>query len=144
MPLYITDNGTAQLVADLAERRGITKQDAVKQAVQSELRRLKDAVQLRERFAAIRDAHDRPRSTAHAADKALFDEISGESMTIFDDASAFIAIVAGEEAADRLADTLQDDPTRLCSAIAIWETTAGLCRSYRYTVQAATAFDAAI
>jgi ribonuclease VapC len=51
---------------------------------------------------------------------------------IFVDASALIAIITGEPDADGLADRLTGSATRLCSALAIWETTAGLCRSYRF------------
>lgn len=55
-------------------------------------------------------------------------------MTLFVDASAFIAIIAGEADADTLADTLDADLDRLCSAISVWETVAGLCRSHGYSV----------
>lgn len=58
-------------------------------------------------------------------------------MTIFADASALIAIIAGEEDADILADTLDADGERLCSALAVWETVASLCRSYALSVQTA-------
>ena len=54
-------------------------------------------------------------------------------MTLFVDASAFIAMIAGEDDADELADTLETDRDRLCSAISVWETVAGLCRSYQYS-----------
>ncbi len=39
MPLYIKDDEVAQLVTELAKRRGTTKQDAVKLAVQAALER---------------------------------------------------------------------------------------------------------
>lgn len=60
-------------------------------------------------------------------------------MTIFVDASALIAIVAREPDALTLADCLQEDPDRLCSALAAWEAVAGLCRSYAITIDAAQA-----
>ena len=41
-----------------------------------------------------------------------------------------IAIVAGEDDADALADTLNGDAGRLCSTVSAWETVAGLCRAY--------------
>jgi ribonuclease VapC len=56
---------------------------------------------------------------------------------IFADASALIAIIVGEEEAERLADDLDADPARLCSALTVWETVAGLCRSYTFSVEAA-------
>jgi ribonuclease VapC len=60
-------------------------------------------------------------------------------MTIFVDASALIAVIAGEEEADTLADALEADPDRICSAMAVWEATAGLCRSHGLTIPAARA-----
>jgi antitoxin VapB len=77
MPLYIRDDITAGLVAELAKQRGITKQDAVKLAVQAELDRSKEAIPLRQRFAALRAAHPVPPPTGLLADKAFFDELSG-------------------------------------------------------------------
>src|SRR5579884_359245 len=58
-------------------------------------------------------------------------------MTIFADASALIAIIAGEPDADALADLLEAEHQRLCSAVSVWETIAGLCRSYTFSVPAA-------
>jgi antitoxin VapB len=78
MPLYIKDDATAQLVAQLAKLRGVSKQDAVKIAVKGELDRAAEAVPLRERFAALRKAHPLPPPTGEAADKAFFDDLSGE------------------------------------------------------------------
>ncbi|OYV54668.1 MAG: hypothetical protein B7X09_02925 [Acidiphilium sp. 21-66-27] len=43
MPLYIRDDATAELVAKLAKERGLTKQDAVRLAVQAELDRTREA-----------------------------------------------------------------------------------------------------
>lgn len=76
MPLYIEDDGTACLVARL---RGVSKQDAVRIAVQAELDRAAEAVPLRERFAALRRVHPLPPPAGKAADKAFFDTLSGES-----------------------------------------------------------------
>ncbi len=61
-------------------------------------------------------------------------------MTLFADASALIAIAAGEPGADALADTMEAEETRLCSAISVWETVAGLCRSYRFAPAEAQAY----
>ena len=58
-------------------------------------------------------------------------------MTAFADASALIAIIAGEPEADRLADLLEAERLRICSALSAWETVAGLCRSYAFTLPAA-------
>ncbi len=56
---------------------------------------------------------------------------------IFVDASALIAIIAGEPEADSLADRLETDTVRGCSAISVWETVAGLCRSQAFSVPSA-------
>jgi len=56
---------------------------------------------------------------------------------VFADASALIAIIAGEADAAELTDLLEADRVRLCSAVSVWETVAGLCRSYTYSVPAA-------
>ncbi len=77
MPLYIKDDVTAQLVAELAQIRGVSKQDAVKLAVQAELDRTAVTLPLRERFAALRAAHKLPPRSGRTADKAFFDDLSG-------------------------------------------------------------------
>ena len=79
MPLVIEDDATAELVTRLAELRGISTQDAVKLAVRAELDRVAEARPLRERFAALREAHPLPSATGEVADKAFFDELSGET-----------------------------------------------------------------
>ena len=56
---------------------------------------------------------------------------------IFVDASALIAIVAEEPEGISFAETLNADPVRLCSAVSIWETVAGLCRSHAFSVASA-------
>ena len=48
---------------------------------------------------------------------------------IFVDASAMISMMTGASDADRLADRLEAERQRLCSAISVWETIAGLCRT---------------
>ena len=58
-------------------------------------------------------------------------------MTIFADASALIAIIAGEPDADTLVDRLEAEQRRLCSSISVWETVAGLCHSHTFSVPAA-------
>ena len=75
MPLFIKDDATAVLVAELAAKRGITKQEAVRQAVQAELDRTARAIPLRERIAAWRREHPLPPPTGQLADKAFFDEL---------------------------------------------------------------------
>jgi antitoxin VapB len=78
MPLYIKDDATVELVAKLAKMRGVSKQDAVRLAVQAELERMVEAVPLRERIAAWRKEHPMPPPTGQKADKAFFDDWPGE------------------------------------------------------------------
>ena len=78
MPLYNKDDATAELVAKLAKLRGVTKQEAVRMAVEAELNRAAAASPLRERFSALRRAHPLPPPTGQVADKAFFDGLSGE------------------------------------------------------------------
>lgn len=58
-------------------------------------------------------------------------------MTLFADASALVSMIAREPDALILADKLQADRLRLCSALGVWETMAALCRSYAVSVEAA-------
>lgn len=58
---------------------------------------------------------------------------------IFCDASALIAIIAGEPDADRLADILEADDGRLYSALSAWETVVGLSRRYAFDIDQARA-----
>jgi antitoxin VapB len=74
MPLTIEDDATAVLVAELARRQGLSKQEAVKRAVQAALDETKPP--LRERFAALRASHPLPAATDLRADKAFFDDLS--------------------------------------------------------------------
>jgi ribonuclease VapC len=58
---------------------------------------------------------------------------------IFVDASAFIAIIAKESDALDLSDCLEAERLRFCSAMTAWETVAGLCRNYMFSVESARA-----
>ena len=60
-------------------------------------------------------------------------------MTIFVDASALIAMIAGEPEADDLASRLEQASPGLYSAVSAWEALAGLCRSYMFSVETARA-----
>jgi antitoxin VapB len=79
MPLYIKDETTAQLVAELARRRGLTKQDAVRLAVTAELGRGDESLTVREKLERFWRATPMPPKTGLPADKAFFDDLSGES-----------------------------------------------------------------
>ena len=77
MPFYI-DDATGELVAQLARLRGVSEQDAVKIAVKAELERATEAIPLRERLKKLHEAHPLPATTGKVADKAFFDELSGD------------------------------------------------------------------
>jgi antitoxin VapB len=77
MTLYIEGEGTVAFVDQRAKQRGITKQDAVRLAVQAELHRMNEAIPLRERLEAFWREHPMPPATGHQADKAFFHELAG-------------------------------------------------------------------
>lgn len=77
MPLYIKDDSIAQLVAELASKCGVSKQEAVRRAVQAELDRAKQAIPLRERLTRFWQENPLPLPTGEVADKAFFDDLSG-------------------------------------------------------------------
>jgi antitoxin VapB len=79
MPLYIKDDAIAELVTQLAKKCGVSKQAAVRLAVQAELQRMAEAIPLRDRIAVWRKEHPMPPPTGQKADKAFFDELSGEA-----------------------------------------------------------------
>ena len=78
MPLYLKDDVTARLVVQLAKLRGTTKQNAVNMAVKAELERLGEALPLRDRLLNFWQANPLPPATGEAADKAFFDDLSGD------------------------------------------------------------------
>jgi antitoxin VapB len=78
MPLYIKDDFTAGLVGLLATRLGVSKQDAVRRAVEAELERIGPSKpRLRDTFAALRSAYKLPPPTGDLADKDFYDDLSG-------------------------------------------------------------------
>jgi len=56
---------------------------------------------------------------------------------IFVDASALVSIIARESDAPALVGALSDGTPIICSAVAAWETTAALCKNYRYSNETA-------
>jgi antitoxin VapB len=80
MPLNIRNEANNQLAEKLAARRHvIIKTDAVRMALENELRHLNEAVPLRERVRFLQDRVLRRSSTGLEADKAFYDEISGNA-----------------------------------------------------------------
>lgn len=79
MPLNIRSEAVNQLAEKLAARTGINKTEAVKRALENELRRIEQAVPLRERLRPLQDRVLARPATGHEADKAFYDALSGEA-----------------------------------------------------------------
>lgn len=77
MPLNIRNDDVNRLAERLASRKGISKTDAVKLALQNELRRLDEAIPLRERLRPLQERILACPETGLEADKAFYDELSG-------------------------------------------------------------------
>ena len=78
MPLNIRSEAVNQLAERLAARTHTTKTEAVKTALENELQRLDKAIPLRERLRALQERVLRRPATGLEADKAFYDEISGD------------------------------------------------------------------
>lgn len=78
MPLNIRNESVNRLADMLAARQRVSKTDAVKMALENELRRLDAAVPLRDRLRPLQERVLRRPATGLAADKAFYDELSGE------------------------------------------------------------------
>jgi antitoxin VapB len=78
MPLNIRSEEVNRLAEALATRKRINKTDAVKLALQNELRRLDAALPLKERLRPLQDRVLARPTTGREADKAFYDDLSGE------------------------------------------------------------------
>lgn len=58
-------------------------------------------------------------------------------MTLFVDASALVAIIAGEPGSVAFSQRINDDDDPLWSAMTEWETVTALCRSHDYPIEVA-------
>jgi antitoxin VapB len=76
--LHIRDQETSRVVRELAARKGISLTEAVKLAVSNELHRMDEEIPLWDRLAPIRAEIRAWPNTGHSADKAFYDELSGE------------------------------------------------------------------
>jgi antitoxin VapB len=79
VPLNIRSEEVNQLAKRLAARTRTNKTDAVRMALEHELRRLDEAVPLRERLRPLQDRVLRRPATGLEADKAFYDELSGNA-----------------------------------------------------------------
>lgn len=78
MAFHVRDKETDALVRTLASRHRIGLTEAIKRAVQHELKREDEAIPLKDRIAALRAEISRRPATGLVADKAFFDELSGD------------------------------------------------------------------
>ncbi len=78
MPFNIRSDAVNRLAEAGAPRLHSNKTDAVRRALTNELLRLDQAVPLRERLRPIQDRIRARPATGLAADKAFYDELSGE------------------------------------------------------------------
>ncbi|HST74725.1 MAG TPA: type II toxin-antitoxin system VapB family antitoxin [Acetobacteraceae bacterium] len=78
MPLNIRSDEVNRLAETLANRVHVTKTEAVKLALENELRRLDEALPLRVRLRPLQQRVLSRPPTGHEADKEFFDELSGD------------------------------------------------------------------
>lgn len=79
MPLNIRNEDVNQLAEKLARVKHVTKTEAVRLALEGELRRASEAVPLRERLRPLRDRVMSRPATGLEADKAFYDALSGNA-----------------------------------------------------------------
>jgi len=78
MPRNIRSEAVNQLAARLAARKHTNKTEAVRIALENELQRLDQAIPLRERLRGLQDRVLHRAATGLEADKAFYDELSGD------------------------------------------------------------------
>jgi antitoxin VapB len=78
MPLNIRDEDANRLAEELAHRMHTTKTAAVKYALRNEIERMDRGVPLRQRIRTLQDRVLSRPPTGLDADKAFYDEISGD------------------------------------------------------------------
>ena len=79
MPLNIRSEEVNRLAQALASRKRMSKTDAVKLALENELRRLDEALPLSVRLRPLQDRVMARAATGLEADKAFYDELGGDS-----------------------------------------------------------------
>ena len=79
MPLNIRSEIVNQLADRLATRKHMNKTDAVRIALENELHRLDEAEPLRDRLRPLQDRVLSRPATGLEADKAFYDELSGNA-----------------------------------------------------------------
>jgi antitoxin VapB len=79
VPLNIRNETVNQLARKLAARKHLNKTEAVKVALENELRRIEEALPLRERLRPLQQRVLARPATGLEADKAFYDELSGNT-----------------------------------------------------------------
>jgi antitoxin VapB len=79
MPLNIRNEIVNQLAERLAVRKRVNKTEAVRLALENELRRLDEAAPLRDRVLPLQERILSRPTTGLRADKAFYDELSGNA-----------------------------------------------------------------
>ena len=79
MPLNIRDEAVAQLAKRLAARMRVTKSNAVRMALENELRRLDEAIPLRDRLRPVQERILARSPTGLEADKAFYDALGSDA-----------------------------------------------------------------
>ena len=79
MAFHMCDIETDSLIRELAARHKIGLTEAVRMVVRNELRREQEVVPLKVRIAALRAEVLKRPATDLEADKAFFDDLSGDS-----------------------------------------------------------------
>jgi antitoxin VapB len=79
MPLNIRNEAVNLLAKKLAVRKHVNKTEAVKMALENELRRIEAALPLRERLRPLQQRVLARPATGLEADKAFFNELSGNT-----------------------------------------------------------------
>jgi len=79
MPLNIRSEEVNQMAETLAKRLGVSKTEAVRRALRQELGLTDRSVSLWERIRPIQDRIQARGATGLEADKAFYDELSGDT-----------------------------------------------------------------
>jgi antitoxin VapB len=79
MALNIRNEAVHQLAKKLADRKHINKTEAVRLALENELRRIDEALPLRERLWPLQNRILARPATGLEADKSFYDELSGDA-----------------------------------------------------------------
>jgi ribonuclease VapC len=136
MALNIRNEAVNQLAKKLAVRKHLNKTEAVKLALENELRRIEKSQPLRERLRPLQNRVLTRPATGLEADKSFYDK-SERTRLMFVDASAIVAILTGEPEADALADLLEAASAPITSPIALFEAGLGICRKRHASVEEA-------